>query len=451
MNDDKLRELMQKVEEFYFDDGEDSGEEIFNRFAAKHAHLFDDGVDAREVENKLEYTQVFKEYQELFEAKIESLIKDSGVSVEEFFEILKKKSEDDEEAKIFVQIMLSQANEISRSRVLPHQQEREERQNMSARSDGIYKKTGTQKFRDRTEMMKALKFPENGPTLVVIPSNEKGTGFLRTCYDADVLEGLLTKNEFQNVVDVAGKVVAKVYSKKRLADTAGIDNYKFWLSCLSFTLAILFLGIIYVAIDIESLFLEVSAYCAMAASMFIIVGLSIYECFRDSSKKFINFNDSVKENLDIYFAQVNQEMMSKGIEWSVQEGHYWIECKIVRDYDRMRTTPTQNFFTQEALITDYDREGNRLIQRDANSNVPQIKIYSRGSEPEKEDQLIPNKIFNDSQLNDKKNWDEYPVNQSTNKNTGPSQRRKVQQNDSQLHSDRQQLFKDEWGNNNINY
>ena len=153
--------------------------------------------------------------------------------------------------------------------------------------------------------MKALKFPENNVNLVVIPSNEKGTGFLRTCYDKDVLEGVLTKEEFQAVVDQASKVVAKVYSKKRLADTAGIDNYKFWLSTLSFLLALLFLGMIYVAIDYELLLLEVIAYCTMAASMFIIVSLSIYECFRDSSKKFVNFNSSVKSNLDLYFAHMN--------------------------------------------------------------------------------------------------------------------------------------------------
>ncbi len=70
--------------------------------------------------------------------------------------------------------------------------------------------------------MKALQFPENSPNLVVIPSNEKGTGFLRTCYDEAILKGILTQEEFQNVVDKASKVVAKVYSKKRLADTAGI-------------------------------------------------------------------------------------------------------------------------------------------------------------------------------------------------------------------------------------
>ncbi len=69
---EKVQEAMQKIEAFYFDEGEDSGEQIFNRFAEKHAHLFEDKFKAGEAENKLEYTQVFKEFQELFESKIES-------------------------------------------------------------------------------------------------------------------------------------------------------------------------------------------------------------------------------------------------------------------------------------------------------------------------------------------------------------------------------------------
>lgn len=54
MAEDKVQEVMQKVEDFYFSDGPDSGEQIFNNFAEKHAHLFDEGCDARETENKLE-------------------------------------------------------------------------------------------------------------------------------------------------------------------------------------------------------------------------------------------------------------------------------------------------------------------------------------------------------------------------------------------------------------
>jgi hypothetical protein len=52
--DDKIAQVMEKVEEFYFGDGEENGEVIFNKFAEKHAALFDTECDAVETENKLE-------------------------------------------------------------------------------------------------------------------------------------------------------------------------------------------------------------------------------------------------------------------------------------------------------------------------------------------------------------------------------------------------------------
>ena len=55
MSEEQVEAVMRKIESFYFDDGEDSGEEQFNKFAAKHAHMFEEGCDAKESENKLEY------------------------------------------------------------------------------------------------------------------------------------------------------------------------------------------------------------------------------------------------------------------------------------------------------------------------------------------------------------------------------------------------------------
>ncbi len=63
---------MENIEQFYFDDGENSGEAIFNKWAAKHASKFDEDFDAEGGENKLEYTQIYKEFQDLFETEIES-------------------------------------------------------------------------------------------------------------------------------------------------------------------------------------------------------------------------------------------------------------------------------------------------------------------------------------------------------------------------------------------
>ena len=38
-------------------------------------------------------------------------------------------------------------------------------------------------FLSRGDYMAHIKFPENSPSLVIIPSNKKGTGFIKTCYD----------------------------------------------------------------------------------------------------------------------------------------------------------------------------------------------------------------------------------------------------------------------------
>ena len=39
------------------------------------------------------------------------------------------------------------------------------------------------KFLNRGDQMDHMIFPENAPGRIIIPSNRKGTGFLKTCYD----------------------------------------------------------------------------------------------------------------------------------------------------------------------------------------------------------------------------------------------------------------------------
>ena len=73
-NQEIIEEVMARVESFYFEDGEESGEAIFNAFAVKHAALFEDNCDALGSENKLEYTAVYNEFCLVFEAHIESKI-----------------------------------------------------------------------------------------------------------------------------------------------------------------------------------------------------------------------------------------------------------------------------------------------------------------------------------------------------------------------------------------
>lgn len=98
---------MNKIESFYFEDGEESGEAIFNAFAAKHQALFLEECDAEGMENKLEYTAVYKEFCGVFEAHIEKIIGLCGVSVEQFFDALKTLQAKDPENNFYVEVLLS--------------------------------------------------------------------------------------------------------------------------------------------------------------------------------------------------------------------------------------------------------------------------------------------------------------------------------------------------------
>jgi len=166
-------------------------------------------------------------------------------------------------------------------------------------------------------------------------------------------------------------------------------------------LGVLFLAMIYVAINLESVILQITSYGLIFASIFIIVTLSVNECFRDSSKKFIKFNKTVKLELDSFFEGVNLVQREVGVQWAVNEGHYWLECRINRNLERMKTTPTQGFFaTDGPLITETEQNLRNLISN--GSSKPTMKPISRGSEPEKEDQLTPRSQMK-SQIESQKN------------------------------------------------
>jgi hypothetical protein len=91
--------------------------------------------------------------------------------------------------------------------------------------DSITSEASTKKcFLNRGDFMEHIKFPENSPALIVIPSNKEGTGFLKYCYDERHLKGSITEEEFDTVVENAARISAKAYSKKRIMDKRGISK-----------------------------------------------------------------------------------------------------------------------------------------------------------------------------------------------------------------------------------
>lgn len=72
--------------------------------------------------------------------------------------------------------------------------------------------------------MDNMLFPENCPTLVIVPSNKEGTGFLNYCYDNNYLKDYISEKEFNAIVLIASKIASKCYSKKKILDKKGVDK-----------------------------------------------------------------------------------------------------------------------------------------------------------------------------------------------------------------------------------
>jgi hypothetical protein len=101
------------------------------------------------------------------------------------------------------------------------------------------------KILDRSQLMDHMLFPENGPTLVIVPSNKQGTGFLNHCYDEQFLKDHINEKEFNAIVMVASKIASKCYARKKILDKRGVDPKMKLILTLATLMAIASLWTVY--------------------------------------------------------------------------------------------------------------------------------------------------------------------------------------------------------------
>ena len=104
---ERMERAIRKIEDFYFGDDENNGEQMFNNFAHTYSHLFSADMTATDSENKIEHTLAYQEFQKMFEAKLDELVQSESLSVEEFFKELQSQAKEDEDCKVFIQVLLS--------------------------------------------------------------------------------------------------------------------------------------------------------------------------------------------------------------------------------------------------------------------------------------------------------------------------------------------------------
>ena len=95
--------IVKKVEEYFYTS--DDFAQIFEDFAVKNA----DKVDLSTDECKLEYTEMYNEFHDLYEGALSEFIEGQGYSVKDFYKEIRKAFDEDEnsDVAVFAKIMMA--------------------------------------------------------------------------------------------------------------------------------------------------------------------------------------------------------------------------------------------------------------------------------------------------------------------------------------------------------
>jgi hypothetical protein len=176
---------------------------------------------------------------------------------------------------------------------------------------------------------KEVYVPLSDENVVIIPSNIKGTGFLRNMYKQNrkFLGGLIQRTDFDQIIEGCGKITALVYSHNRKKDVEGISTHIIISLGFSTILMICFIFLLYYGIRDEDESMRISGFFLLGVSVFITTVIGVVNFFARPDK-YTPFKEMVRKALLKYFVQVNKEYASHGLEWDVRDNHFWIEIKI---------------------------------------------------------------------------------------------------------------------------
>ena len=207
----------------------------------------------------------------------------------------------------------------------------------------------------RPELMESIRFPENSPNLIVIKSNEKGIGFLKTCYDGRYCAGSIGKDEFDNVIEKASNMIGNVYSKKRQMDSQGVSIYYKLGLLVSVAISFAFLVMAYYLPE-YSLWYQILTFALLTVALIIVSLISILN-FCKRTDYIETFEEMVGKKLGAHFEKLNHtEYNDRGLQWYLVPGHYWLELRILNPKrEHGQATDGNNIYT-----TNMDTNENRL-------------------------------------------------------------------------------------------
>lgn len=212
------------------------------------------------------------------------------------------------------------------------------------------------RYMTRTELMEHINFPSNSPNLIVIKSNDKGIGFLKTMYDSRYCAGVISKDEFDSIIERASNLMGKVYSKKRNMDTQGVPIWYKLSLFLSLLIAFAFLVMAYYLPEYD-LWYQILTFALLGVCIVIVSFISLINfCKRTDSVE--TYEEMVLDRVGDYFYKLNQNgFIDRGMEWFLVPGHYWLELRINKRSNNFVSNERES---NNVYTTNIDTVENRL-------------------------------------------------------------------------------------------
>ena len=106
MSDDQvLDDTIKEIDKFLFGKGDNCGEKFFD-FAKENKKYFENAGLGKSTENNFKFSELFEQFQVIYEEKLEKIINSKGITSEQFYNGLSKRcEEDDQEIILFVDII----------------------------------------------------------------------------------------------------------------------------------------------------------------------------------------------------------------------------------------------------------------------------------------------------------------------------------------------------------
>lgn len=191
-------------------------------------------------------------------------------------------------------------------------------------------KINIQNYLTRAEKLKlSVHMPSSTSSRVIVSANNEGIGFRFDQYDEARLRDHISKSAFDATVRGAHKICETVWSIRKMEEE---KVYNVWSKRI-FILSIIVLLISLILITIKSYGghelgdgLVIVAIVLVVVSSVATLSLIVHSMLM--KPKFIDFESTITERLESYFAKENEKYPNGRLKWIVPDKFYWLELHI---------------------------------------------------------------------------------------------------------------------------